>query len=224
MYHTEGYVDRLTYFADGHIRSFGMELKDRSCYLWCVSPQQKEGEWQRDSLEEVLSKWFYQELVAVFAKGSVYVQKELNRLGAYLEGKGNNIKLAGGKIQLYLYWSGELFIYGKQEGRLHWHVKNGIGVAVITNGLQDKECLQAACMKNEKRDNQLFRLQRKERAGDIGEIPEKRRKREAYESDDLGKRSVEQLGNRLSIQLLKAISEQQMTCGYFFAWEDKYVI
>lgn len=109
MYHTEGYLDRQTYFHKGHIWSGAMVHLEHVCYVWFVAGEREEccGKRQRCAGREISEKeprmearlrhWMQHELVCALERGTIAVQKELNRIGTCLG------------MRVYLYYRGELF-------------------------------------------------------------------------------------------------------------------
>lgn len=116
MYHTEGYLDKNTYFAKGHIWGNAIVHQGNICYVWCVAASEKEAE-RADSVEEtdsMVRQWVHQELVVALGKGQVSIQKEVNRFGAFM------------KKKLYLYYKGHFFAGG--DNNLWRCIAKGVGV------------------------------------------------------------------------------------------------
>lgn len=133
MYHTEGYVDKQTYFTEGNIRSLCMEQNGRNCYFWLVQAIDME-EANRTNVR-VLYNWFYQELPLLLDRGNVYIQKELNRFGDFWkkETKGERERTF-----MYLYYHGQMYFYGGDAGVCQWSVMDGIGMC-ISGGLVEND-------------------------------------------------------------------------------------
>ncbi len=115
MRHIEGFLDKHTYFNKGHIWSFAMQQKDNGgmCYFWCVLEVGLDR--REEELKQKLTTWFEQELSAYLEKGSVFIQKELNRYGSLL-GKGKAFYNVPESPVLHLYFQGELYSYGAGKG------------------------------------------------------------------------------------------------------------
>ena len=137
MYHTEGYVDRQTYFTEGNIRSLCMGQNGRNCYFWLVQKGLEE-KMNRKNVQS-LYNWFYRELPLLLERESVYIQKELNRFGDFWKEK------TGGEEQIlmYLYYRGQMYFYGGDGGACQWSVIDGIGMCISAglaeNGYQFTE-------------------------------------------------------------------------------------
>ncbi len=138
MYYSEGYVDRQTYVTRGHVWSLGMEFNETNCFFWCVLLWGMEKE---AVLEERLSAWFYQELGKSLAKGPMYIQKELNRLGGCMKAEAP---------LLYLYFQNRMYFYGEDAHRASWGIQDGLGICIspeMTAGKKEWAFLSAACEK-----------------------------------------------------------------------------
>lgn len=111
MYHTEGFINKESYFTGGHMYSFAMGQGEQVCYFWCVL--YKYTGISKRNLREGLDLWLKQTLLFELSKGSVYVQKELNRLGTYLTERGMLYGIEE-TPQLFLYAGGTLYRFGEE--------------------------------------------------------------------------------------------------------------
>ncbi len=105
MYHTEGFVNKYTINAEEHIIVLTLEIKGRPWYLWCVI---KEAVATTKSLEQVLSFWLKQTLLTNGCTSRAATQRELNRLGSYLQ-KEKCEKTTVGNIALFMYYQGQFY-------------------------------------------------------------------------------------------------------------------
>ena len=111
MYHTEVYLDRTTYFSKGHIWTKVMQFQNAVCFLWCIYKDENKDELV---VEQRLCLWMKEELVSVLGKGTVFIQKALNRLAGGLD-----------RGEVYLYYRGR-FYSGSSE------LQNGM--VILENG------------------------------------------------------------------------------------------
>ena len=100
MYHTEVYLDRLTYFSKGHIWTKVMWFQGALCFLWYVY---EEGNMDESVMEQRLCLWMQEELASAFGKGTLFIQKALKRLAGGLD-----------RGEVYLYYRGQ-FYFGSSE-------------------------------------------------------------------------------------------------------------
>ena len=200
MYHTEGYLDKQTYLNEGHIYCKTILYQGKICYIWCVTEHMEKSrkEWKR--LKKKIRRWTTWELTGSLAKGTVDVQKELNRFRAFLNSFVKDEKSekeeAGGsrekRILLHLYHKNMFWGFG--EGSW-WFVSNSLGLYVsedVSNLTEVRRMMQ-------------------QEAVDITE----RKTKEGMNT------TAEQLGNQLKKVMLRAMSEGRLEKGYFFLWEDR---
>lgn len=114
MFHTEGFIDKDTYGLRGRVYSLAAELEGQPWYLWCVVGR-KAGKGDKGLLE-VLEFWRKQTLLTKGCKGVAYVQRELNRLGSYLERSGQ-LNGVWGEIRLFMYYQGTFYRWGDDDGK-----------------------------------------------------------------------------------------------------------
>lgn len=114
MFHTEGFIDQDTYGAKGPIYSLAVKKDGQAWYLWCVTDKKaKKGD---KGLTEILDFWLRQTLLTKGCKEGAYVQRELNRLGSYLE-KSGQLNGVWGEIRLFMYYQGRFYRWGDEEGQ-----------------------------------------------------------------------------------------------------------
>ena len=105
MYHTEGFLDKNTYFSKEHIWSFAMAQRGSLCLFWCVVEGENDGQ---DERKTALETWFLRELTHALEKGGATIQKELNRLENWLSGFDKAQKDVKSP-KLYLYFQGKIY-------------------------------------------------------------------------------------------------------------------
>lgn len=99
MRYTEGFLNRETCLAAGHIRHLQLKLEEQICLLCCVSMQSLEC----DALQRKLEVWLAQEAAQVLVRSDIVeIKKELERLRACLSREGK-------PCRLYLIWRGHLY-------------------------------------------------------------------------------------------------------------------
>ena len=127
MYHTEGYLDKKTYFAKGHIWGNAIMHQGSICYVWCVAVQEKEAECEEsvEKNDSTVKQWVYQELVVALGNGQVAVQKELKRFGVFM------------KKKMYLYYKGHFFTDGEDSSWQFVVKRVGVFVSPTVSGLPE---------------------------------------------------------------------------------------
>ena len=198
MYHSEGYVDRHSYFTKDNMWSFGIEQEGRTCYFWCVTGPGTKDTKKHNGLRTVLSEWFYQELPAVLEKGSVYIQKELNRLGERLD-----------EMLLYLYYRNKMYFHGKTAEEVDWSVIGNVGVCISFELTVLKEVMKCLSESNTLRAAWT----------DTGHDQVN-----SKSTRDAGREHMARFGNVLKRHMLKASREERMEQGFFMLWEDSYAL
>lgn len=177
MYHTEGYLDKQTYFTKGHIFKFAIAQGKSLCYFWCVLEKGLSG--GEREFEARLKKWFLQELVVQLEKGGVYIQKELNRFGNCLFKCREHYGVQEEPF-LCVYFRGQVYACGGDERVGFGRFKGHKGVYLSPSLRSVKAIME--CVEKEI--------------------------------------SLEEKGNRFKACMLRAMSEGELECGYFFLWED----
>ncbi len=150
MYHTEGYLDKQTYFTKGHIFKFAMAQGKSLCYFWCVLEKTFSG--GEREFEARLKKWFLQELVVQLEKGRVYIQKELNRFGSYLM-KNRECYSVGEVPFLCVYFQGQVYVCGGGEsaGFICFKEHKGVYLSPSLRNVQEiRECVEREISLEEK--------------------------------------------------------------------------
>lgn len=99
MRYTEGFLNRETCLAAGHILHLQLKLEEQICLICCVSMQSLE----YDALQRKLELWLTQAAAKVLVcADAVEIKKELERLRACLSREGKT-------CMLYLIWGGHLY-------------------------------------------------------------------------------------------------------------------
>lgn len=126
MYHTEGYLDKETYFTKGHLWSNAIIHQGKVCYFWFVKDREAEVCAQMDI---VIQEWMQRELVCALDKGHAAIGRELNRFGA---------KLNAGKM--HLYYGQQFYSYGDEEN-FRSFAENGVWVYMSPDlGIVEGKC------------------------------------------------------------------------------------
>lgn len=221
MYHTEGYVDSYTYFAEGKIISFEMCREGRSCYFWCVMCLEEKF-WEAEH-KKALARWFYQDLTVILDRGELYIQKELNRLGDCLKGS-DGMKMNRESLLLCLYYRGKLYIHGEEAQRLWHQVVGGVGVCMSSRMVMVPEIMNSVRTKPGEGITQSIIIDYpiKENLGKRN-APKEKHRTGVMVNKRLDSK-IAKLGNELKKYLLKALGEKKLEMGYFLLWEDKDVI
>jgi len=202
MYHSEGYVDRQTYLAGGNIWNLRMEQDGNSCYFWYVLPAGMEHPVRKCDLKRILGDWFYQELPMALERGSVYIQKELNRFGEYLRG---NLEWP----LLYLYYNKKMYFNGKDAEEVGWNVIGGMGMCVSSEMTMAADIMHSVSEGNKAR----------------AELADVIFTGKSVESKKTARyKCMAKLGNDLKRSMLKALSEGKLELGFFLIWEDEYAV
>lgn len=192
MYHTEGFVNKYTMNMDEHIIMLALEEQGRPWYLWCVV---KKAVANTEVLRQVLSFWLKQTLLTKGCKGRVSTQRELNRLGGYLQ----NMECANGvleDVQLFMYYQGEF--YGWDSTSL-----TGICFSDDEEGKKEQQYKEIA-------------------SGVYGYVSEDTLWEQYCCRDNKGGNlEAEKLANEWELSLLKACSTGDIQEGFFLIWEDK---
>lgn len=115
MYHTEGFVNKRAMNAEKHIVMLALEEDGRPWYLWCVM---KESIVKTELIRQVLSFWLQQTLLTKGCSRPGSVQRELNRLGGYLQ-KMDKGAAETDDVELFMYYQGRLY---------QWDMNNGYGM------------------------------------------------------------------------------------------------
>lgn len=167
MYHTEGFVNKHTMDSKKHIITLALEKEERPWYVWCIV---RKAVVETHVFRQVLSFWLQQTLLTGGKKSSVYVQRELNRLGGYLENM-KELPVDVGDILLFMLYDGKLYcwdsenlgfcnnimelsggVYGyvSEEGFLEQYPIGDFQTEIIANRLELS--LLKACQKGEMED------------------------------------------------------------------------
>lgn len=194
MYHTEGFVNRHTIGSEKHIIMLVLEQDGRLWYLWCVI---KKGVAKADVLKQVLSFWLQQTLLTKGCKAPTSVQRELNRLGGYLQNMDQS-KIAVDDMEMFMYYQGRFYQwdsnglsgngycdYDTEDGRKRYReIAKGVYGYVSEDGLWEQDCWSNA----------------------------------VREKDE-----IEALANSWELALLESCSLGEIEQGFFLIWEDKGV-
>lgn len=105
MYHTEGFVNKHTMDMSKHIVMLSLEQNERPWYVWCVTKKSIVG---REVLHQALSFWLQQTLLTNGICEQIYAQRELNRLGGYLQNMDPK-KIRIEDIKLFMYYQGGFY-------------------------------------------------------------------------------------------------------------------
>ena len=105
MYHTEGFVNKHTINMKEHIIMLALEEKGCPWYLWCVL---KKTIADTDVLKQVLSFWLRHTLLTNGCSNETSAQRELNRLGGYLQNLEAS-KMDIEDVRLFMYYQGKLY-------------------------------------------------------------------------------------------------------------------
>ncbi len=160
MYHTEGFINPYTFDAKEHIIMLALEIKGQAWYLWCVT---KEAIAETEALKQVLSFWLQQTLLTKGCKSEAGTQRELNRLGSYLQ-KGRSYGEAIEDVALFMYYCGRFYrwdsdMYGNngknsvnEHKKIYREITNGIYAYVSEDRLweqYDERNVQSDALANE---------------------------------------------------------------------------
>ncbi len=211
MYHSEGYVDRQSYFIKGNMWNFGMEQGGRCCYFWYVMPYGTETSERKSKLVSVLPDWFHQELPVALERGGIYIQKELNRFGAYLSEAWKEAQqpdVPEGWPLLYLYFNGRMYFCGKDAEEVGWSVIGGVGVCISCELTMLRETMKCLADSNAERGNMV-------QTGAAATVMKVRDTRRLH---------MAKVGNAIKMHMLEALSEGRMKQGFFMIWEDEYAV
>ena len=111
MYHTEGFVNKYTIDSKKHIITLALKKDGRSWYVWCII---KKAVVETNMFRQVLSFWLQQTLLTRGNQSIAYVQRELNRLGGYLQNmKSSHIELQN--VELLMFYEGEFYHWDDED-------------------------------------------------------------------------------------------------------------
>ena len=160
MYHTEGFVNKYTMDFGKHIVMLSLEQAGCAWYVWCVV---KKPVAEREWLRQVLSFWLQQTLLTNGICDVKYAQRELNRLGGYLQNMSSS-KVPIEDIRLFMYYKGAFYRWESESlarqnppcnSNLYREISEGIYGYVSEESLweQYERCQDADGMKAEELAN-----------------------------------------------------------------------
>lgn len=187
MYYTEGFLKEDTYFSRGHIWHFRMTWDKKECLFLCVSEESLGKE--SGAVENVLKKWFEQELPHALEQGAVEIQRELNRFSARFK-QWSGLKKDDKSPMLYLYFQGNIYSNEEVEAVLKQY-RGHRGVVLSWEAVSDGKGENAM-------ENYLTEW--------LAES-----KRQAQSPDEVA--------NNLKTDMLRAMSRGTLKQGYFILWE-----
>lgn len=187
MYCTEGFLKEDTYFSRGHIWHFGMTWDKKECLFLCVSEESLDKE--PEAVENVLKRWFEQELPHAFEQGAVEIQRELNRFSARFK-QWSGLKKDVKSPVLYLYFQGNIYSNEKDEAVLKQYRRHR-GVILRWRDVLDVKEKNATV-------NYLTEW--------LAESPKQ-------------PKSPEETANILKADMLAAMNRGTLKQGYFILWE-----
>lgn len=148
MYHTEGFVNKYTIDIKRHIIMLTLEQHSRPWYVWCVM---RKAIAETELLQQELSFWLQQTLLINGICNIRYAQRELNRLGGYLQNR-DSLKVKRKDIHLFMYYQGGFYSWdsdsvlrqnGKSNRKLYREISQGVYGYVSEEALwehYDKHC------------------------------------------------------------------------------------
>ena len=193
MYHTEGFVNRHTINTEKHIIMLALEQEGRAWYLWCVV---KEGVAKIEELKQLLSFWLQQTLLTKGCNAPASAQRELNRLGGYLQNMDRD-KFATDDIELFMYYQGRFYQW---DG----------------NGLSEN-CYCDYCTED------AMKKYREISTGIYGYVSEETLWTQYLCDNDKPAIEPEALANFWELSLLESCNIGEIEHGFFLIWEDKIV-
>ena len=143
MYHTEGFVNKYTMDFGKHIVMLSLEEGGCPWYVWCVV---KKAVVDKEWLRQVLSFWLQQTLLTNGICEVKYAQRELNRLGGYLQNV-DPVKVQMDDVQLFMYYRGAFYRWESdyvvknrsvQGANLHREISEGMYGYVSEEGLWEQ--------------------------------------------------------------------------------------
>lgn len=193
MYHTEGFVNRHTIDIEKHIIMLALEQEGRPWYLWCVI---KETVAKIEVLKQVLSFWLQQTLLTKGCNSQTSAQRELNRLGGYLQNMDQG-KLMLDDIELFMYYQGHFY---------QWNSEMWCGDESV---------------KTVHTDSKLYREIAKGVYGYVSE--DELWTQYLCSNDESANIDPETLANAWELSLLESCSLGNIEHGFFLIWEDRGV-
>ena len=193
MYHTEGYLDRQTYVAREYITAWSLQKEKNMCYFWCVwkEPVGRKDSRTGNALVQETESWFYKELVKKLGKGRAELERELERLGGWLQ-RGFRVHAAPNAPFLCLYYRGQIYTHGEENDGI-WAIKGHRGMYLWYKRTETEPGTAEE--------------------GDILTWTEPFYAEASW--------TMEEQANRLQTKLLTAMSRRILEKSFFFVWEDR---